>query len=188
MNAKILSPSLLESTPLLEALTIKCRLSCTNFASLPLAASGCLPRLRALVLRGILIPLTHPLYTNLTDLTLTRFRFSEPNSIQGSLQACTASPTLERLHLNALMFFGPIPSDSVHPSASLFHLPRLQYLQIESMKPVQVTRYILSRLAVPPSARMALDNIFQTGRPMISPRALTSRPIFQSCRPRLLCA
>ncbi|KDQ16780.1 hypothetical protein BOTBODRAFT_240291 [Botryobasidium botryosum FD-172 SS1] len=145
----------LESMPLLEVLTIV-HTTPTSRGGGPAALLFFPihpPRLSVLVLQGSFIPSTHPIYTGLTELTLRGIRILRPSLIQGLLHVFVASPTLLHLRLECLIFSCPIPPESIHPPTPLIHLSHLQSLYI-ALTPTRATRYILSRLAISPSARI----------------------------------
>ncbi|KDQ16773.1 hypothetical protein BOTBODRAFT_172878 [Botryobasidium botryosum FD-172 SS1] len=151
VNAEILSSILLGPFPLLEILTLDCKLRRWDWAVSAPAGPSHAPQLGVLRLRDTYIPFTHPIYSNLTDLSLTRIQFSE---MQGLFHVLEASPLLKRLHLESLAFFSPIPFESIHPPPPLVQLPQLQFLHIIHMATPQALRATLSCLVAPPSTRM----------------------------------
>ncbi|KDQ11492.1 hypothetical protein BOTBODRAFT_35370 [Botryobasidium botryosum FD-172 SS1] len=158
-DAEELTFSPLESMPLLEALTIG-RMYAWDRAtdsepSTPLPPSYA-PRLGVLALEGAFIPFTHPFYSSLTELSLSRISFSKLDSMQGLLHGLEASPLLKRLRLESLELSFHITPNSIHPSTSLVHLHHLQVLHIEAMAPDWIARYILASLAIPPCALIKL--------------------------------
>ncbi|KDQ16784.1 hypothetical protein BOTBODRAFT_144507 [Botryobasidium botryosum FD-172 SS1] len=167
VDATKLAPFALNPTPLLEALTVEyTNARGTVYSPRSPLAPTYTPRLSILVIAGAFFPFTHPIYTNLTELALSFIRLPKTESPEGLLRALEASPLLERLRLGHCVFSCPIPPDSIDPSAFLVQLPRLRFFEIGPAAPVQVSRFILSRLAITHPAHILLKAAFHPGDDM----------------------
>ncbi|KDQ20514.1 hypothetical protein BOTBODRAFT_309997 [Botryobasidium botryosum FD-172 SS1] len=125
---------------------------------------GVTPRLRAVTLHAIFIPLTSSIFSGLTRLNLEFIEYTEPDSIHQLLHVFERSPQLEYISWDLKFSFPePItPESSVVPRISL---AQLQDLDMVAQGPLQwVPRHILARLVLPSSCSLSIFGEVEAGR------------------------
>ncbi|KDQ19492.1 hypothetical protein BOTBODRAFT_28068 [Botryobasidium botryosum FD-172 SS1] len=129
----------------------------------PSMLAGFVPRLRELRLDAIYIAMDHPVYVDLSKLTLANLKFEEQVSVHWILRALELSPRLDELHLHLLHFFstpGTHQSNSDMPSVSLPHLRITSMAFKESDKTNDdAHRYIISHVRPHPSMLVKLVDL-----------------------------
>ncbi|KDQ16536.1 hypothetical protein BOTBODRAFT_251633 [Botryobasidium botryosum FD-172 SS1] len=127
------------------------------------------PRLRQLCLDSTYLPLSSPLFSDLTFLLLSNISYTSPDAGRRLLGVIDACPLLQNLSLTNLYFIDPIPpnpNDTPPPPAAPIHLPDLRFIRFSNLS-LWVIRSILSRIVT-----QAYCQLFMSTRllPRESPR------------------